>query len=243
MSKFTPPKYNLIGHRGVAGLRPENTLCSFAYAAELGLSWIEFDVQLSKDDHWIVMHDDCVDRTSNGRGLVNKMTIYEIEELDAGTWFKPPFPNQKIPTLLEALKLAQELNIFCDVEIKGANLDAKKFASLFAAFLSANKNVAKNILVTSFDLECLVILRCLAPDLNIGFNIESFTPETIPTCLKHNFANINANVEKVTKQDVQFAIQASLPVFLFTVNDKTTARYWLDNGVQGLFTDRPDLLL
>lgn len=243
MSNLPIPKYHLIGHRGAAGIRPENTLCSFTEAAELGLDWIEFDVQLSRDDRWIVMHDDTIDRTTNGRGLVKDLTIYDLKELEAGLWFKPPFLNEKVPTLKDTLELAQKFNLFCDVEIKGSEMEPKKYADLFAAFVTAHADICQNILVTSFNLDCLILLRSLQPDLQIGLNIDYFDVGTIAICQKYKFANINCNADKFTKADLDAAKQAKIPVFLFTVNDQTSARYWLENGVQGIFTDRPDLLL
>lgn len=243
MNNLPIPKYHLVGHRGTAGLRPENTYCSFSYAAELGLDWIEFDVQLSKDDRWIVMHDDDLDRTTTGRGLVREWTSDDLVNLDAGLWFKPPYPGEKIPTLLGTLQLAQKLNLFCDVEIKASELDPYKHASLFAAFISAHAAFANNILVTSFDLNCLIEIRALLPDLTIGINIENFTPDTINITQEHNFANINCNVKKITKDDLKAAQAANIPVFLYTVNDQSTAKLWIENGATAVFTDRPDLLL
>lgn len=244
MQTLPMPKHRLIGHRGVAGLRPENTFCSFNYAAELDLDWIEFDVQLSLDDQWVVMHDDTLNRTTTGRGLVSRWTSYDLNELDAGLWFKPPFPGEKIPTLLGTLQLAKTLNLFCDIEIKNAETDPSKYSELFAGFLTTSPSfLSTNILVTSFNLECLIQLRKLMPELLIGFNVEQFDSETIAICQKHKFANINCNVKKITRNDLVAAKQANIPVFLYTVNDSVTAKLWLDNGVAALFTDRPDLLM
>ncbi|HSX20340.1 MAG TPA: glycerophosphodiester phosphodiesterase family protein [Gammaproteobacteria bacterium] len=238
------PKHHLIGHRGAAGLRPENTLCSFSYAAELGLNWIEFDVHLTKDNHWIVIHDDTLDRTTNGHGPVTEHTADELIELDAGLWFNPPYPEQTLPTLMDTLHLAAELNLFCNVEIKGADSNPQLNAQQFATFVRKNNDVVDNqILVSSFNLEVLVELRKLLPDLPLAYIKDEFTEDMITLAQQHNFASINCLAKRFTTTYMQAAQRANIPVFLYTVNDMTTANYWIDKGVTGLFTDRPDLLL
>jgi glycerophosphoryl diester phosphodiesterase len=92
--------FMIIGHRGAAGYEPENTLLSFKKAMEIGVDWIEFDLRRSADGHIVVIHDDTVDRTTNGHGKVSDMTLAELEKLDAGK-------GQKIPTFQEVIDLAK----------------------------------------------------------------------------------------------------------------------------------------
>ena len=97
----------LLAHRGLVQHAPENTLPSFAAAIALGLS-IELDVYQTRDGHLVVIHDKTVDRTTNGTGEVNEMTLAEIRKLDAGSWFDPRFTGEKVPTLEEVFKLIRE---------------------------------------------------------------------------------------------------------------------------------------
>ena len=97
----------LLAHRGLVQHAPENTLPSFAAAIELGLS-IELDVYQTRDENLVVIHDRTVDRTTNGTGEVNEMTLAEIRRLDAGSWFDPRFAGEKVPTLEEVFKLIRE---------------------------------------------------------------------------------------------------------------------------------------
>ena len=97
----------LLAHRGLVRHAPENTLPSFAAAIELGLS-IELDVYQTRDEQLVIIHDGTVDRTTNGTGEVNKMTLAEIRKLDAGSWFNPRFAGEKVPTLEEVFKLIRE---------------------------------------------------------------------------------------------------------------------------------------
>lgn len=97
----------LLAHRGLVQHAPENTLPSFAAAIELGLS-IELDVYQTRDENLVVIHDRTVDRTTNGTGEVNEMTLAEIRKLDAGSWFDPRFAGEKVPTLEEVFRLIRE---------------------------------------------------------------------------------------------------------------------------------------
>src|SRR3972149_9393656 len=106
----------VIAHRGFSGQAPENTLASFKKARELGSDMIELDVRFSKDGHMVVMHDDTLDRTTNGRGKVADYTLKELKQLDAGSWFAPQFSDERIPNLNEVLELAKG-KILVNIEI------------------------------------------------------------------------------------------------------------------------------
>lgn len=238
------PKYNLIGHRGTAGLRPENTLCSFENAAELGLSWIEFDIHLTRDNKWIVMHDATLDRTTGAHGLVREHDADQITSLEAGLWFWPPYPNQKVPTLLETLQLAQKLNLFCNIEIKGAEHDPQDNAAVFVEFVQQHVDLIQDkVIVSSFNLPVLIEIRSLLPSIALAYIKDEFSIDMISLSQQYDFSSINCRVDKFAQNKLKLAQDANIPVFLYTVNDLTTARYWIERGITGLFTDRPDLLL
>lgn len=96
----------LIGHRGVAGKYPENTKVSVQAAIDMGLTWVEVDVQPTKDNVLVVCHDHTVNRCSNGKGRIDQMTLAELKALDFGRWFSNEFANESIMTLTELLELA-----------------------------------------------------------------------------------------------------------------------------------------
>src|SRR5215471_12590471 len=96
----------VVGHRGAMGYCPENTLASFERGLELGADWIELDVHLSRDGQLIVIHDETLDRTTSGHGLVRDHTLAELKRLDAGAWFGAEYAGQRIPTLDEVLDWA-----------------------------------------------------------------------------------------------------------------------------------------
>ena len=97
----------VIAHRGFSGVAPENTLAAFRKAIDVGADMFELDVLLSQDEHVVVIHDDTLERTTNGTGKVIDHTLAELQALDAGSWFSPEFAGEPIPTLEDALRLAK----------------------------------------------------------------------------------------------------------------------------------------
>ncbi len=131
-SKIQLPEKGLCAHRGAMGTHPENTLAAFRAAVDAGAHMIEFDVQLTKDNKLVVMHDGTVDRTTNGTGKVSELTFAEIRNLDAGSWKSPEFAGERIPTLDETLSV-MPYNIWLNVHIKGEKDIAVRIAKKLEA--------------------------------------------------------------------------------------------------------------
>ncbi|GAL80027.1 glycerophosphoryl diester phosphodiesterase [Algibacter lectus] len=112
------PSQGVCAHRGAKATHPENTISAFEEAIRLGAQMIEFDVQLTKDNILVIMHDDTVDRTTNGHGLVSKLTFEEIRKLDAGSWKSAKYVGEKIPTLHDVLQIMPN-NIWLNIHLKG----------------------------------------------------------------------------------------------------------------------------
>lgn len=123
---------DVIAHRGASAYAPENTLASFQKAFELGADWFELDCHLSKDDALIVMHNGEVDKTTNGTGKINEMTLAQLKQLDAGAWFDAKFAGERIPTLEEALDCAKG-RIGMYLEVKGADDDDRLIGQMVMA--------------------------------------------------------------------------------------------------------------
>jgi len=112
------PEKGICAHRGANETHPENTLAAFAEAIRLGAQMIELDVQMTKDHQLVIMHDDKVNRTTNGRGQVSKFTLSKIKKLDAGKWKSRNFKGERVPTLKEALDIMPR-NIYINIHLKG----------------------------------------------------------------------------------------------------------------------------
>src|SRR5258708_25566259 len=133
----------IAGQRCAMGYCPESTLRSFERGLELGADWIELDVHLSRDGKLIVIHDETLDRTTNGHGLVRDHTLPELKELDAGD-------GQRIPTLNEVLEWARRVNTVVDIEIKNAPI---YYSGIERAVVSAldRSQMTEQVIVISFD--------------------------------------------------------------------------------------------
>jgi len=158
------PIHGICAHRGAMDTHPENTISAFKEAVRLGVQMIELDVQLTSDNHLVVLHDNTVDRTTNGQGEISDFNLEQARLLDAGSWKSPEFKGERIPSLREALS-AIPGNIWINVHLKGGAEMGEKVARVLVdekkthqAFLAceikasaAAKNVDPDILICNMD--------------------------------------------------------------------------------------------
>ncbi|MGC9355624.1 MAG: glycerophosphodiester phosphodiesterase family protein, partial [Mariniphaga sp.] len=149
VSEMKLPEHGLCAHRGAMETHPENTIPAFREAVSAGAHMIEFDVQLTKDNELVVMHDATVDRTTNGTGKVSELTLAEIKKLDAGSWKTPEFKGLRVPTFREVLD-EMPVNVWLNIHLKGAGDAPKMIAEilkeedrLHQAFLACSAEAAK----------------------------------------------------------------------------------------------------
>jgi glycerophosphoryl diester phosphodiesterase len=143
------PSGGICAHRGAMDTHPENTLTAFREAIRLGVEMIEFDVRMTADGYLVILHDDMVDRTTNGHGAVSNMILSEVKQLDAGSWKSIDFTGERIPTLDETLSIMPE-TIWLNIHLKsGADIGSKTAKALLKAnkinqsFLACDKKTAK----------------------------------------------------------------------------------------------------
>lgn len=241
MSLFLP---KVIGHRGAAAHAPENTLASFRKAAALGTRMVEFDVKLTRDGVPIVMHDDMVDRTTDGTGAVRDMTFDRIRTLDAGGWFGPAFAGERVPTLEETLRLCLDLGLAINIEIKpcpGREAETAEVALAAArALWPADRPLP---LVSSFALESLHAAQHAAPDWPRGYLIWERPANWRDNVAALRPSTINVSHEQETAGSIAAYRSTGLPVIAYTVNDPGRARALFDLGVAAVFSDAPDAIL
>lgn len=157
MKKLLPRSKNILigAHRGASAYAPENTLAAFEKALELHADYIELDVQISKDGHCIVIHDNTVDRTTNGKGFVFDKTLKELKSLDGGSWFDKRFRGERIPTLADVLEWAKRNNIPLQIEIKQLQPyhNYGRYKRIETTIVKTLKNfgLVDHVWITSFD--------------------------------------------------------------------------------------------
>jgi glycerophosphoryl diester phosphodiesterase len=234
----------VIGHRGAAGAAPENTLAGIEKARELGATWIEFDVKLTKDGQPILFHDDRLERTTDGHGPVAAATLAEIRRLDAGGWFGAGFRGEPVPTFGEALALCAELSLGINVEIKPCPGRAVETAEVTMATLCEvwPREMAAP-LVSSFAPACLRVARELAPEMPRGYLAGTLPRRWRELLAEYGCVAMHLNHRRIAPWQRTTILAAGIPLVLYTVNDGPRARRQLEAGVAAVITDHIDRVL
>jgi glycerophosphoryl diester phosphodiesterase len=225
----------VVGHRGAMGYCPENTLASFERALELGADWIELDVHLSRDRALIVIHDETLERTTNGRGLVRDHSLAELRQLDAGD-------GQRLMTLDEVLEWAAGRNTVVDIEIKNGPIYYDGIEDAVVAAVR-NARMVDQVIVISFDHAAAKRVKSLEPRVATGV-LYGCRPADGGIGLARA-AGANAVLPHwayVTREDVAAAHAAGLSVAPWTSSDPTVLRELIACGVDAIGTNHPDVL-
>ncbi len=229
----------IIGHRGAKGQAPENTIASFKKAFELGAKWVELDVKETQDGVLILMHDDDLDRTTNGKGMVAKTNWDIIKTLDAGFWYSNNFVGERVPSMHEAVQLFESLNLGVNVEIKPCPNKEATTSILVADFIK--NHWPKKLpppLVSSFSMESLRVAKKQNPELNIGLLFEELLPtDWKKIALELGAITINIDDKILTESMVYDIKNEGYEVLVYTVNSKERAEELFSMGVTSIFTD------
>jgi glycerophosphoryl diester phosphodiesterase len=238
---FIPP---VIAHRGARIRAPENTIASFRAAREDGALWIETDIKLTSDGTPILMHDNLLDRTTNGRGDVAAMAWKDMQNLDAGAWFSPSFKNTRIPTLAQLLAFARESGTRLNLELKPC--PGRTQATVMVALIEAAKlwpESAPVPLISSFDVEALSLAAQLHPGWPRGLLLDQWRNDWPVLAAKTQASMVTISDEIATPEHIAVLNAARMSVLVYTVNDPARAKSLLNGGVQAVFSDNPAEIL
>ena len=224
----------IIGHRGAAGLAPENTLRGFARAIELGVDAVELDVRMAESEV-VVIHDERVDRTTNGTGLVRELTFAEIRSLDAGD-------GQKIPTLGEVLDYLPG-DVMVNVELKGPGTAEPVAAVVGDQAFERGGSDLPPLLVSSFDHDELRRFRKISPGVPCAPLAERWSDGLECTARALGAWSVHLSRRIATEARVRAVRGWGRRCLVFTVNEPAAARAFEAMGATGVFTDYPDRLL
>lgn len=234
----------VIGHRGAAAAAPENTLASIAKAKELGASWVEFDVKLTRDGHPVLFHDDRLERTTDGQGPVAAATLAEIRRLDAGSWFDPRFRHERVPTFAEALALCAELGLGINVEIKPCPGREQETAEVaIRTLLEQWPEEMSAPLISSFAAVCLEVAQTMAPRMPRGYLAGGLPRRWRQLMAAYGCATLHLNHRRIVPWQRASVVAAGVPLLLYTVNNGATARRLIEAGVTAVFTDEVERVL
>ncbi len=217
-----------IGHRGAKAYEPENTLRSFERALKIGVNAVELDVRKTKDSNLIVIHDADVKKTTNGRGLVNELTLDQIKNFSTEK-------GEKIPTLKEALDLLDK-KVKVLIELKEEGLEEEVLKLLH------EKNLEKNVIIVSFIEEALHKVRELDKTVETGL-IYAKHKNPLKAALELKAQYLVGFYRFVHTANVEKAHENRLKVVVWTVNTPEEIAAYIKKGVDGIASDKPDLLI
>lgn len=234
----------IIGHRGAAGLAPENTLAGFRRAVAFGVRMIELDAKLTTDGEVICFHDETLERTTSGQGAVAETAYAEIAKLDAGRWFAPEYEGTRVPLLSEALAYFREAGIAANVEIKPCPGRERDTALKTLEVLDAHwfREEDPLMVISSFQRVCLDLAQEHAPHWPralLTHHFEDGWKQAVRELEAYSVHGNFAAFGKTHAMDVQLlGAQAAA----YTVNDVETTKILFSAGVDSIITDRPDIL-
>ncbi|HYD29527.1 MAG TPA: glycerophosphoryl diester phosphodiesterase [Azospirillaceae bacterium] len=229
----------VIGHRGAAAHAPENTLAGLRAAAAQGVRWVEVDVMLSRDRVPVLVHDDTVDRTTDGTGAIADLTFDALRRLDAGSWFAPTFTGERIPSLVEAVELATRLGLGLNLEIKPSPGRDAETAEVALATLRKVWPQGAPLLISSFELPCLEVAMRVAPDWPRGYLLWDPPDDWATQADRIAAATLAVEQARQTPDTIAAHIATGRPVLAYTVNDPARARDLFAWGIAAVFTDTP----
>jgi glycerophosphoryl diester phosphodiesterase len=232
----------IYAHRGSSGTHPENTIAAFEAAAKLPIFGVELDVHLTKDGELVVIHDESIDRTSNGTGYVKDLTLAELRRYEYGSWFSSEFVNEHIPTLDQVLKIFKNTKHHINIELKS---DIFPYEGLGEKVLHVieTEGLANRVVVSSFDHEALREFKKKAPHIEVAMLSMEILVDAydygrfIPADALHIF--LPTAMRKMTKE----ALLKGAIIRVFTVNEIEYAQAMIDIGVHAIFTDYPEKMM
>jgi len=241
-----------IALRGDSSPAPENTLAAFKEAVRLGADLVECDVHLSADDVPVIIHDDTVERTTNGKGAVAALPCARLRRLDAGAWFSSRFRGERIPTLEEALEWARG-RCGLNLEIKGPSGRRRSGAAgaggaagrpqvaLAVARALRRTGFKEPVIVSSFSPQALRAARAHMPHVRLGHLASRSLRGLRAAHRALGLYAVHPHVRLAASRRVRLAHRLGLLVLFWTVNDLPLMRRLLALGSDGLMTDDPAL--
>lgn len=231
----------VAAHRGVPSQTPENTMISYKMAYDLGADQIETDVQRTKDGHLVIMHDNTVDRTTNGTGAVDQLTLEEIRQLDAGIKYDEKFTGEKVPTFKEFLQEFKGKDVVLLVELKDHGIEQQVIDEI------KSEGMMDQVSMQSFYLDSMQLMNEIAPELPIGYLFSASVPGTIDAKLKNakkmvdygatNDVTMNASYGTVYAEFIKYMRQRGQMSMHWTFRGEEPFADKLKEGLIGPITD------
>lgn len=231
-----------IAHRGASGHCPENTRAAFVRAIELGADMIELDCQMTRDGAVVVIHDETLDRTTNGKGRVRDHTLRELKALDAGRWFGPEFAGEEVLTLEQAIEIFRG-KVSLNLEIKGE--DAPGRLEIQCVGIVRSLRFFEETVFSSFSPPRMRLVRDLAEDARIGVLMDDDMPwpHGLELAAELDAEAVHPARKLADAAAIARAHEEGRQVRVWPVNRPSDMQALVAMGVDGIFSDFPDRLL
>lgn len=220
----------VVGHRGAAGLAPENTMPSFDRALAEGADWVECDVRTTKDSRFVILHDASLDRTTSGEGRIGAWPLHKIRALDAGSWFHPRFRGEHVPILEEVLDWAKErMGLLLDCK----DADPKILANLLKRF-----QMTKGIVIAFGSLPEVKRFRAADGKTPVALTVSRAVPLAAVAKAGCQYVNVRSSLWSASFREK--AAKAGLQTTVWTLNSESEIRDAVEAGPCGVISDFPD---
>jgi glycerophosphoryl diester phosphodiesterase len=220
-----------VAHRGYSWVAPENTLPALAGAVRAGATLVEFDVRTTADGVPVLFHDRTIDRTTGGTGHIWDMTLAQVRELDAGSWFSPAFTDTRVPLLSEALDVLGDADLLLEIKPPASREEVARILEMAPP---------DRTVVQSFDPEVIRLVRDVAPGVRRGLLRVRFEQDTVGLAKELDVVCCNPAAKDVigNPETVAELAGAGIDVMAWTANDVDEWPVLVEAGVAGLITDR-----
>lgn len=231
-----------FAHRGYSGKYPENTMLAFRKAVEAGVDGIELDVQLTKDGEIVIIHDETIDRTTDGKGRVCDYTLAELRAFDASSIFAGQFGHNPIPTLREYLELVKDEPLVTNIELKTGVYEYPGIEEKVWALIQEFRTEERTI-ISSFNHFSVLRMRALAPGLKYGFLSDTWIIDAGKYCAGQGVGCYHPDFHNLTHEVVAEIKKYGLAINTYTVNTEEDIRDLAAKGIDILIGNYPETAL
>ncbi|MEG1686351.1 MAG: glycerophosphodiester phosphodiesterase [Angelakisella sp.] len=231
----------IIAHRGFSGNYPENTLLSFQKALETGCDGMEFDLHLSADGELVILHDERLERTTDGTGFVKDFTLAQLQQRNAGAKFEGGVHGfQPIPTLRQYFELVKDLpNFITNIELKTGIFEYPTIEEKTLAMID-EFSLRPNIIISSFNHYTIRRFRALAADVKLAYLYDGMIVEAGEYAKRNGVECLHPFFPTLTPENYGEMVRAGREVNTWTVNEPEYLRMVCELGVNGIITNYPD---
>ena len=229
-----------IAHRGASQLAPENTIAALMVAKAKGAAWVECDVQLTRDDVPVILHDTTLNRTTNTWGLLSATSFQKIQTLDAGSWFSTEFSHEPVPTLTDWLTACVKLKIGLNLEMKArSEKRAQRLAKMVAQTIQQCWTTDfSNLVISSANITCLTEIAKYYPSIKLGLIYSRHVSERVIQQLRiQHIISVHQPFSVFDAAYVAWLHSQKMFALAYTVNDPALADQLKQMRVDGIFTD------